>query len=111
MEAGENSQCDRVAAGGKDDGYGRGRCLRRQSCRGAAGYYHRYAAADEIGCKRWQPIGLIVRPAVFDRHVLAFDIAGFLQALEKRDDGVLVVIISGLGAEEPDHWQWLVLRP
>jgi hypothetical protein len=30
---------------------------------------------------RRQPIDLIVGPAIFDRHVLAFDIAGVLQAL------------------------------
>jgi hypothetical protein len=41
-------------------------------------------------------------PSLFDRHVLALDIPGFLQALEKRNGEVLVVIISGLGAEEPD---------
>ena len=36
---------------------------------------HRDAAADEIRCKRRQPIGLIFRPAVFNRNVLALDIA------------------------------------
>ena len=34
--------------------------------------------------KRRQPIILAFRPAVFDRHVLALDIAGFLQALAER---------------------------
>jgi hypothetical protein len=38
-------------------------------------------ATDEIGCKRREPIGLIFRPALFDRHVLALNIAGFLQTL------------------------------
>jgi hypothetical protein len=33
-------------------------------------YDHRDAAADEIGCKRREPIVLIFGPAVFDRHVL-----------------------------------------
>jgi hypothetical protein len=37
--------------------------------------------ADEIGCKRPQPVGLVLRPAIFDRYVLALDIAGFLQAV------------------------------
>ena len=100
VEAGDKTQCDRVTAGAKDDRYGRGRCLRRQRCGGAGGYDHRYAAADEIGCKRRQPIVLILRPAVLDRHVLALDIAGFLQALEKWNGVVLVVIVSGLGAED-----------
>ena len=51
---------------------GRGRCLGRQRCGGLVGYDHRYAAADEIGCKRRQPIILIFRPAVFNRNILAF---------------------------------------
>jgi hypothetical protein len=46
---------------------------------------HSYAAADEIGCKRRQPIHLVLRIPVLDRHVLALDIAGFLQALKKRN--------------------------
>jgi hypothetical protein len=58
------------------------------------------AAADEIGCERRQPIVLILRIPILDRHVLALRIAGVLQALEKRNGEVLVVIISGCGAEE-----------
>ena len=50
------TRSDRVTAGGKDDRCGSGRCLRRQRCGGAAGYDDRYAVADEIGCKRRQPI-------------------------------------------------------
>jgi hypothetical protein len=98
-----------VTAGGKDDRYGRGRCLRRQRWLGAAGYDHRYAAVDEIGCKRRQPIVLIFRPAVFDRNVLALDIAAFLEALKERK-GENPRVISGLGAEEPDHRHRRLLR-
>ena len=39
---------------------------------------------DQIGRQRRQPIESAVRPAIFDRHVLALDIAGFAQALAKR---------------------------
>ena len=39
--------------------------------------------ANQFGRQRRQPIGLILGPAVFDRHVLALDIAGVLQALAK----------------------------
>jgi hypothetical protein len=42
---------------------------------------HRYAAADEIGCKSRQPIELIFRPAIFNRNVPAFNKASFGQAL------------------------------
>ena len=52
---------------------------------GSSGYGYRYAAADEIGCERRQPIILVLRMPILDRYVLALDIAGFLQALEKRD--------------------------
>ena len=37
--------------------------------------------ANQIGRQLRQPIELILGPAVFDRHVLALDIAGLLQAL------------------------------
>ena len=39
--------------------------------------------ANQIGRQRRQPVDLILGPAVFDRDVLAFDIAGVLQALAK----------------------------
>ena len=58
-----------------------------------------YAATDEIGCKRRQPIDLIFRPAVFNRHVLALDIAGFLQALEEWNGEVP----RGFRKEAPNH--------
>ena len=32
--------------------------------------------ANQFGRQRRQPIDLILRPAVFDRHILALDIAG-----------------------------------
>ena len=73
-------------------------------------YDHRDAAADEIGCKRWQPIILIFRPAVLDRHVLALEKAGFLQALEELNDRVPGVI-SNPSDEEPDHRHRRLLRP
>jgi hypothetical protein len=38
-------------------------------------------------------------------------VAGFLQTLEKWNGDVLVVIISGLGAEEPDNRHRRLLRP
>ena len=47
---------------------------------------------------------------IFDRYVVPLNIAGFLQALEKRNDEVLIVIINGFRAEEPYHRHRL-LRP
>src|SRR6516164_912198 len=101
VEAGDKTQCDRVTAGGKDDGYRGGRFLSRQRCGGVCGYDHSYAAADEIGYKRRQPIILILRIPILHRHILALDVTGFLQALEKRKGDVLEVI-RGSGAEKTD---------
>ena len=82
---------------------------RSDATNGAVGYDHRNAAADETGCKRRQPIILIFRPAVFNRNILALDIAAFLEALEERN-GEELGVISGLFAEEPDHRHRQLLR-
>jgi hypothetical protein len=110
VEAGDMTHCDRVSSAKKDDGNGRGCCLRRQRCVDAAGQDHGYAAADEIGCERRQTIELVLRIPILHCHVLALDIAGFLQALEKWNGQFLVDLISGLGDEEPDHRQRRLLR-
>jgi hypothetical protein len=81
------------------------------NCNRLVGYDHRYAAADEVGCEQRQPIVLIFRPAVFNRNIAALDIAAFLEALEKWGGEVLVVIISGLSAEVPDHRHPWLLPP
>ena len=44
--------------------------------------------ANQLGHQRRQPVGLIFRPAVFDRDVLALDEACFLQALAERGHAV-----------------------
>ena len=41
-------------------------------------------AADEVGGQCGQPIIVALRPAVFDRHVLSLDVAGFAQSLAER---------------------------
>ena len=56
-----------------------------------------------------QPIGVIVRPAEFDRYIAALDVAGFIQALAERRNE----IGGGLGrtgSEEPDHRHRRLLR-
>src|SRR5262245_12890038 len=40
--------------------------------------------ANEVGRQCWHAIELVLRPSVFDRDVLALDIAGFLQTLTER---------------------------
>ncbi len=66
-------------------------------------------AADEIGGQCGQPIIVALRPAVFDRHVLSLDIAGFAQSLVER--GHIRCSRAGrAGAEEADHRHRLLLR-
>jgi hypothetical protein len=45
---------------------------------------------------------LVLRVPILDRHVLALDIAGFLQTLEEGNNDVLVFNFGGLETEEAD---------
>ena len=54
----------------------------RRACRRRGD--HVDLAADEIGGQRRQPIVVVLCPAVFDRDVLALDVAGVAQSLAKR---------------------------
>jgi hypothetical protein len=44
---------------------------------------HGDTSANQFGRQRGQPIELTLRPAVLDRYVLAFNIAGVFEALAK----------------------------
>jgi hypothetical protein len=65
---------------------------------------HQVGLDADLWRKRRQQIVLIFRIPILDRHVLAIDIAGFLETPEKWNGVVLVVIVSGLSAEVPNHW-------
>ena len=72
----------RVGAGDEDNRDCCGCCL-RSLCRGGASCRSEDgdSTANKIGNKRRQPIVLALRPTVFGRYILAFDVAAFLQAL------------------------------
>ena len=80
VEAGDETSLDRVAAGAEDDRNCRGRGFGRE-CRWHAARCgdDGHPAADQIGRQFRQSIVLTLCPAVFDRDVLAFDVAGFAQ--------------------------------
>ena len=84
--------------------------LGRECRRGASGHDHSDLPPDQIGRQRRQSVVLTFRPTVFDRHILAFDIARFLQTLVERRD--LLAQRSGRsGIEEAGHWhRRLLLR-
>jgi CheY-like chemotaxis protein len=63
-------------------------CLGRLLCRNCRRFAacrrkHRHSATNKVGSELGQPIILTLGPAEFDRHVLALNIAKFLQALAK----------------------------
>jgi hypothetical protein len=43
-----------------------------------------HLSADQIGHQRRQAIVLALQPVVLDRHVLPFDVAGFVEAFAER---------------------------
>src|SRR5262249_37858387 len=66
-------------------------------------------AADQISRQARQPIVLTLRPAIFDRDVAAFDIAGFGQALVERSQARSIGV-GRQAAEIADHRHRSLLR-
>src|SRR5258707_15898361 len=66
---------------------------------------------NEIRRERRQPIDLLLRPAVFDPHVLTDDIAGFLQTPTKRSHpGFALVRRGGTDVAHHGHMRLLCAR-
>jgi len=66
--------------------------------------------ANQIGCKYRQLIVLVIRPAVFDCHILAFDKAGLAEALPECIDAIGVQIVGCRWTEKSDHRHRRLLR-
>jgi hypothetical protein len=56
-------------------------------CRRTTDKNYRNLAMDQIGHQCREPIDLIVRPAVIDRDILAFDVTCFMQTSAERGRG------------------------
>jgi hypothetical protein len=108
-EAGNKTKPDRIIGDDENNRDRRGRILGRE--RGGTGRCddHSDPSADQVGRQRRQSIELILGPAVFDRDVLAFDIARFLEALAKPPHEVRGSI-SRSGIEITDHRHRRLLR-
>jgi hypothetical protein len=65
--------------------------------------------ADQIGRQCWQLIVLVICPAVFDRDVLALDIASLFQTPTERGQEMWVRA-GDPGVEESDHRHRRLLR-
>src|SRR5262245_23575294 len=70
---------------------------------------HRHLTAYQVSCEVGQSIILILRPAILDRHILAFDVPAFADALPEC--GHKTCSVGGRrAAEEPDHRHRRLLR-
>jgi hypothetical protein len=109
-EAGDKTNPNRVVGDDEDDGDRRGCRLGRQRRRGTSGCDdHGDLSTNQFGRQRRQSIVLTFGPGIFNRYVLALNIAGVFETLAKcaqlvRDR----VRLSGL--KEPDHRHRLLLR-
>src|SRR5215813_326186 len=70
---------------------------------------HRHLPAYQIGREVGQSVGLVLRPAILDRHILALDVAGFTKALAECGQ-ISCTIDRRRAAEEPDHRHRRLLR-
>ena len=85
----ENAKAGQIAARPRETAdqpvidWVRANCRERRTV-AAAGRDHVDFAANEVGGQNEQPLNMTLRPAIFGRHVLAFDVAGFLQSMSER---------------------------
>jgi hypothetical protein len=69
-----------------------------------------YAPADEVSHERRQAIVSALQPVVFNHHVLALDVAGFVEGFAERSR----IASRGLGrpnVDEADDRHYRLLRP
>src|SRR5262249_55160924 len=99
---------DRLAAADEHDRYGRG----GSPSRAHDDIWtddHSHLALHQIRRECWQPIELVLRPAKYDRDVVAVDEARFLQALAECSHAVQNVSERST-AEKPHHRHRRLLR-
>src|SRR5215471_3247289 len=101
-KAGDKTKPDRVFGGDEDDGNCR-RCRLSGEHGTSERGDHGDLSANQFGRQQRQPIYLALRPAVFDQHVLALDIAGVFEALAECAQAVRVRVVRRCGVEEPNH--------
>jgi hypothetical protein len=72
---------------------------------------HRYGTLDKFGGEHRQPVKRPVPPppAVFDRNVLALDVAGLAQASNESGD-LLGDCLRRCATQESNHWHLGLLR-
>src|SRR5262249_16200736 len=110
VEAGHKAEFDWISAGDEDDGDRRCCGLGSKYCRWSERPDHRHLALHEISRHRRQWTITIRYPAVFDPHVLTFDIAHFGKTAPEYG-----IEMHGVGlrqaAEISDYRHLRLLRP
>src|SRR3954471_17616371 len=83
-KAGDQTKLDRVLRDAEDDRNRRGGSFGREGTIAEAGCSdHGHTTADELSHERWQAVVLAVQPVVLDHHVLALDVASFVEGFTK----------------------------
>jgi hypothetical protein len=108
IQAFDNAHSHRIEAGEKNDRDRRGGCLGGQDRR-CVHRDHGHLSLNQIGRQRRQSIVLAVGPAIFDRHVPAFDKARFAQTLTKCLSEVRIQF-GRFTVEKADHGHRRLLR-
>src|SRR6516165_6617318 len=62
---------------------------------------HRHLTAYQIGCEVAQSVGLVLRPAILDCHILALNVAEFTKALVEC--GQMACAIDRRGAAKESY--------
>src|SRR6516225_147232 len=91
IKAVDQTGCDWIGVACEDN-WNRCCCRVGGDCRGGAPCRdnHRYGSDDQIPSQRHKSIGFTIRGAVFDRYILAFDVAGTFQGLAECCHQVLI---------------------
>jgi hypothetical protein len=109
VQAGDQALLDRIAPDIEDNRDRGSRRLGRLCGRSAGRGNHADLTTNEIGRQSRQAIVLVVRPAVFKRHVLPLDKASFAEPLAERAQTVRKSAWR-CGVEKPDHRHRRLLR-
>src|SRR6516164_3738598 len=84
IEAGDETEFDRVVGDIEDDGSPTARGDRRAPCTGIGpGDNDRRLSSDEISGQQWEPVVLPLSIAILNCYVAVFDVARFGQGLDK----------------------------
>jgi hypothetical protein len=84
-KASDQTKLDRVLGDPEDDRDRRGGSFGREGTIAETGCSdHGHTNADELSHERRQAVVLAVQPVVLDHHILALDVASFVQGFTKR---------------------------